>query len=98
MKEAITENNKGCILSLYVSPGASSVGMAYNAWRKAVNIRITSPPEKGKANSDIEKYFHRITGKKVEIITGHKSHRKKLMIYGIAAAELLEHLRENING
>jgi len=39
-------------------------------------VRVTSPPEKGKANKEVVEVLEKYFGKKARIISGHQSRRK----------------------
>jgi len=51
-----------------------------------IKVRLTSPPEKGEANAELEKKLSKALGASVRIVSGHTSRRKKLEI-GIGEAE-----------
>jgi uncharacterized protein (TIGR00251 family) len=45
-----------------------------------IKIRLTSPPEKGEANAELEKKLSKALGAQVRVVSGHTSRRKKLEI------------------
>ncbi|MCL2711857.1 MAG: DUF167 domain-containing protein [Methanomassiliicoccaceae archaeon] len=53
-----------------------------NEWKKRLIVRIRSPPVDGKANREAEEFMEHITKCRSEIIRGHTSRRKTVMIYG----------------
>lgn len=48
--------------------------------KQALKIAISAPAEKNKANIALVKFFSKLTGKPVRILTGLKSKEKTLMI------------------
>jgi len=80
----------GVLIDIEVSPKSKSFEIVeYNDWRERIEIRIKSPPFKGKANKEIINEFSRITGNPVEIISGLKSRQKTLKIYNLSKSEFL---------
>ncbi|MBN2477971.1 DUF167 domain-containing protein [Candidatus Micrarchaeota archaeon] len=65
-----------------------------SGWLK---IHITSEPEKGKANKEIENKLSGILGRKVRVIKGFTSRRKVIFIEG-QKEEILETLRKIRDG
>jgi len=46
-----------------------------------ITVRVTAPPEKGKANSSATKILSKYFNSKVRIISGEKSREKVIEIY-----------------
>lgn len=89
--EAITTTTDGVLLDIDVSTKSDTFRVVgYNQWRKSYEIKIKAIPQKGKANKEIINQFSKLTNRRVEIISGHKSHRKTLKIYDINEEDLLE--------
>lgn len=59
-----------------------------------VVVYVNAPPEKGKANRALLKLLKRITGDKVDILSGEKS-RKKTISFSLREEEFLKRLKEN---
>ncbi|MDD3985449.1 MAG: DUF167 domain-containing protein [Methanobacterium sp.] len=92
--DAITHTKNGILLEIDVSPKFDCFKISgYNEWRKTLEVKIKSVPQKGKANKEIVNEFSKITQHHVEILSGHKSHHKTLKIYDIDKNELLELLK-----
>lgn len=88
--DAITQIKDGVLLNVEVSTKSDKFTISgYNEWRKAFEIRIKAVPQKGRANKEIINEFSKLTGKKVEISSGLKSHHKVLKIYGTGEKEIL---------
>ena len=66
-------------LSIIVKPNSPKNRIiGYDEARKSLKVEIKAPPEEGKANLEVIKFFSKITGKNVRIIAGMTSKRKKL--------------------
>lgn len=91
---AVKEVEDGLLVSIEVSTKSTEFAISgYNEWRDEIEIRITSVPQKGKANKEIIKEFAALTKSPVEIISGLKSQHKTLKIYNISRLELLDILK-----
>ena len=53
---------------------------AVDEQRNALRVSIKSPPDKGRANREVVKFFSKLLKKKVEIVSGKKSKEKLLRI------------------
>lgn len=73
------------ILDIYVQPGSRKsqlVGLHGNA----LKIKISAPPEDGKANLEVIRFFRKLfllNKNQIEIISGERSRNKRLKIYNI---------------
>jgi len=85
-------------LPVKVVPGASSAGIA--GWLGDVlKIRVTVPPEKGKANKAVEKLIAQalnLSADQVTIVSGQTSARKVIHINGLSEAEVRQVLSEKL--
>ena len=83
-------------LSIKVVPGASRDGVA--GWLgDLLKVRVSAPPEKGKANKAVEKVIAGALGlssKHVSVVAGQTNPRKTVEIEGIDEAELYRRLPE----
>ena len=81
-------------LSLKVVPGASKNGIA--GWLGGrLKIRVTAPPESGKANAAVKEILAAALGipkKAVEIISGNTSPRKVVEINSLSENEVHQRL------
>ncbi len=79
-----------CELQVKVVPGASRDDIA--GWLgDALKVRVSAPPEKGKANAAVCKLLAKQLGLwkgAVTVVQGHGSAQKRLAIKGIDAAAL----------
>jgi uncharacterized protein (TIGR00251 family) len=93
--QAVKQTPEGIVVMIEVSPQSDKFQLTgYNTWRKTLEVKIKAQPTRGKANREIVQEFSRLTGRKVEIITGYKSRQKTLKIYGSDRNEFLEILKE----
>jgi len=98
MEEAIHESRDGITINIDVSPGAKKTDIVagYNEWRKAIIVKVKSPPKGGKANAEIIKEFEKLFGSKVEIVKGQTSSQKVLFVHGVTKQKALELLRSKM--
>ena len=83
--DAVKKTDGGVLVDIDVSPNSKKFEISgYNEWRGEIEVRITSVPQKGKANKEIIKEFSKLTKSLVEIISGLKSRHKTLKIYDIS--------------
>jgi len=83
-------------LPVKVVPGASTSGIA--GWMgNELRVRVTAPPERGKANAAVEKTIAEALGipaRAVRIVKGGTSLRKILEISGLTTDELRQRLSQ----
>jgi len=95
--DAVKKTDGGVLVDIDVSPNSKKFEISgYNEWRGEIEVRITSVPQKGKANKEIIKEFSKLTKSLVEIISGLKSRHKTLKIYDISEYEFLEVIKGEI--
>ncbi len=81
-------------ISVKVQPNAGKnavVGLINGVWR----IKISAPPDKGKANKELIEFLSDILGRKkdcITIIKGHASHNKLISVEGMNQVEVTEKL------
>ena len=64
-------------LRVKVAPGASRTGVD-GVYGELLKVRVTAPPERGKANRAVEKLLSSETGMRARVISGHSSPRKEV--------------------
>ncbi len=80
--QAVQTTPQGITVTIEVSPKSDKFQIAgYNEWRKTLEVKLKSPPTKGKANKELMKEFSGLTGHDTEIVAGHKSRQKTILIY-----------------
>jgi|GEM_PF-429824 len=93
---AIKEDGDDILVDIEVSVKSSKFEICdYNPWRKRLEIKVKSPPSKGKANKEIVKEFSLILGKEVEIVRGIKSRYKTLKIKKIDKTDFMKKFKLN---
>jgi len=85
-----------CKLRLKVVPGASSTGCEWlDDEQQVLKVRVTAPPEKGKANKAVEKFIASKLGlptAAVNISSGSGSPQKTIKIDGLTLPEVRKKL------
>jgi hypothetical protein len=95
--QAVQPTPDGITVMIEVSPKSDKFQITgYNEWRKTLEVKLKSPPTKGKANKELMKEFSTLTGHATDIIAGHKSRQKTLLIYTIDENEFYKILEELI--
>lgn len=90
----IKEDGEDLLVDIEVSPRSSKFEISrYNPWRRRLEVKLKSPPSKGKANRELIREFSRILSRDVEIIKGIKSRNKTIKIKGIKETEFREKLK-----
>ena len=85
-------------IALRVAPGAAQakvVGRHGDAWK----VRVTAPPEDGKANEAVVRLLAETLGlpkSGVEIVSGHGARDKVVALTGLAADEIERRLAASI--
>ena len=81
-------------LRVKVVPGASSSGIA--GWLgDALKVRVSAPPEKGRANAAVEALLCKaldLPDGAVRIVSGKGSQQKVVEISGLSRSEILQRL------
>ncbi|MDI6881726.1 MAG: DUF167 family protein [Methanothermobacter sp.] len=90
----IKEDGEDLLVDIEVSPGSLKFEIGgYNPWRRRLEVKLKSPPSKGRANKELIKEFSRILSRDVKIIKGIKSRNKTLKIEGIKKDEFIKKLK-----
>ena len=78
MIDKFIKNNS---LAIIVKPNSSKNEITgYDESRNAVKVNIKAPAEDNKANIEVVKFFSKLTGKRVKIISGLKNKKKIVKI------------------
>ncbi|MHC4739536.1 MAG: DUF167 domain-containing protein [Planctomycetota bacterium] len=91
---AIREVDGGVVFSVKIVPGSSKTSVC-GMLDKMVKIKISVPPEKGKANQSLVEFLAKKLGvkrKDVHIISGQTNPVKSMEISGISAEMLATRL------
>jgi len=96
----IRELSEGLLISINVQPRSSKteiIGMHENS----LKIKLTSPPVEGAANSLLIRFIAKelgISKSRIDLKSGEKSRKKKLIIKGCSKEEVIQKLTANIEG
>ena len=80
------------VLAVRVVPNASRSEIV-GSEDGTLKVRIAAPPVKGKANKALVKLLAKtlgVRGRQVEIVSGHKTRRKTVRIYGVHSEALVD--------
>jgi uncharacterized protein (TIGR00251 family) len=82
----LLETAQGVVLDVYVKPKLENFRVELDGDELVVSCR--EAPVKGKVNRELLKRFSRLFGRKVELVSGFSSRKKKLLIRDIEAEEV----------
>lgn len=85
---------EGSVLPIHLQPGSRRAGIV-GRHGTALKVAVTAAPEKGKANRALLDLLHKQLGVKraaLEIISGHTSRDKRVLLRGIDSRTLQERL------
>ena len=77
---------QGVVLDVYVKPKSKNFRVEFDGDEVAVSCR--EAPVKGKVNRELVKKLSRLFNRRVEIVSGFTSRKKKLLIRDIEAEEV----------
>jgi uncharacterized protein len=86
----ITDRADGAVVSILVTPKSSANKIAAVEGPE-LRIYVTAPPADGAANAAVVKLlsqYFRVPKTRIEVISGHSSRHKRLLIRGISAGDL----------
>jgi len=95
ISEAVHGNGDGVIITVEVSAGSKtdSFPSGYNSWRKAIGCTVRATPTGGKANAAVTDLIADTLGLPrtgVSLVSGSRSHQKKICITGVSAEYVLQ--------
>ncbi len=89
--EPVSEHPEGVIVRVRVVPGASRTEIK-GRYGNVIKIRVSAPPEGGRANRAVVDLFERLVGGGVEIMKGSSSQSKSVLIRGVDRSTVAEAL------
>ena len=89
--EPIVEHSEGVIVHVRVVPGASRTEVK-GRYGDMIKIRVSAPPEGGRANRAVVDLFERLLGGSVQIVKGASSQSKIVLIRGVDRTSVVEAL------
>lgn len=94
-KKTLEETGKDVLLRVKVKPGSDEFKIEkINKWTGLLEIRLSQPAKKGKANKELIERLEAKFNKKAKIKTGRKSSKKTLVIFNSSREETKEILEE----
>ncbi len=94
----IQELDGGAVFTVKVVPGSSGPTRICELLDGMLKIKVSAPPEKGKANQCLVRFVAQMLDVKrnaVSIVAGKRSPVKRVQVSGISAGALLEKLNLN---
>ncbi|MEA3295086.1 MAG: DUF167 domain-containing protein [Euryarchaeota archaeon] len=96
--DAVKKSSNGVIIDLEVIPESKNVKIisGYNPWRKRITVKLTQPPQKGKANKQLIEELSKIlmvSESDITLISGQTSHKKTVLIKGMEVKQVLDLLK-----
>ena len=88
----VSEHREGATLRVRVVPGASRTEIK-GPYGDAIKVRVSAPPEGGRANQALLDLVERTTGGSASILSGASSRSKVVMIRGVDAAHVRRSFR-----
>lgn len=79
-------------MRVLVVPNSKTAGVEGFDDNGRLIIRVTSPPVKGKANDEVIRVLRKALRARVEIVSGHKSREKLVLIRDAEPSIVLENL------
>jgi uncharacterized protein (TIGR00251 family) len=69
------------LLTIWVVPGASRTEIV-GEHGDALKVKVSAPPERGRANKALLKHISKLTGTKATLESGNTSRRKMIRVHG----------------
>jgi len=85
--DPISEHPDGATLRVHVVPGASRTEFK-GRHGDAIKVRVSAPPEAGRANQAVTELIADTCGGRASIVNGQTSRTKTVLVRGIDAAHL----------
>ncbi|MCX6802436.1 MAG: DUF167 family protein [Candidatus Diapherotrites archaeon] len=77
----LRETRNGVMFKIHVSPNSKRFGIkGFDSWTDSLLVSVSEPPDKGKANAEIEKELGKVFGKKTQIVSGLHSRTKTVEV------------------
>lgn len=96
IEESIKESEGSLLIDIEVMPGAGqNAVVGYDRWRRRIKVKVKAEAQKDKANIAIVDFFSSLCGvgaSEVEIVSGARNRQKRVRIYGVNKARLLDML------
>lgn len=95
VSDAVRKSPDGVVIDIEVTPGTrtAQVPSGYNTWRKRIEVRLSEPAQKGKANQQLLGFLAAVLGVKaseVSLVSGLTAHRKTVHVRGMNVEQVIE--------
>ncbi|MEE8456435.1 MAG: DUF167 domain-containing protein [Acidimicrobiia bacterium] len=91
-RNPIRESARGVEVDVLVVPNASKASVV-GVHGDRVKIRVTSPPERNKANAAVIELMRQVTGvRQAEVIRGRTARQKTILLTGVTVEVVRERL------
>lgn len=80
--DPIVATDEGVDITVWVVPKARSTEIA-GRHDDAIRIRVSQPPEEGRANRAVVRLLEAVTGGDVHLVAGSRSRRKRFTVVGV---------------
>ena len=88
------------ILDVEISPNSETSRISgVNEWRKRLRIDISKPAVNGMANEELLRFIiqkFNIKSNQAELISGHKSKQKSIIVSGISDTDILSVVNQEV--
>lgn len=87
----VSDSKDGAVLNIHAAPGAAK-SQLQGLYGDALKVRLQAPPVDGKANAALVDFIARfldLPARNVHLIGGQTSRRKRLLIQGLTASQIL---------
>jgi len=84
---ALTARADGAMLDVWIVPRAARTEIT-GLHGNAVRIRVAAPPAGGRANRELTAFLQGVSGGSVDLLKGHGSRRKRLLVRGVDVEQL----------
>ena len=88
------------ILDVEISPNSETSRISgVNEWRKRLRIDISKPAVNGMANEELLRFIiqkFNIKSNQAELISGHKSKHKSILVSGISDTDILSVVNQEV--
>ena len=92
---SVQESNEGVVFAAKIVPGSSGLTRICGLLDGMLKVKVSAPPEKGKANQGLLKFLAKELGVKknaLSIVSGMTSPVKQVQVLGISAETLMKKL------
>ena len=88
----VSDHPEGVTLRVHIVPGASRTEIK-GPYGDAIKVRVSAPPEGGRANQALVDFVEGATGGRASILSGASSRTKVILIRGVDAATVQQRFR-----